>query len=234
MFDLNQAITQWQSKLISAGTVSKDMIDELSSHLNEQVQRLVEIGLSEEEAFMVADHRMGDLRQLSHQLALARPARAWAERALLALVGMMGVVGVTLLFSGFLVFFDPNASRPIDMITMFLQGVVRWPNPMMIAIGCAWLTSCYWLLARVFTLSRRFVALMLGTVVVSLLGYHFAMIVMSPDSMLTPAQQREVMSYRVTNITMQLIAIVTANAIGLGVGLWWRNRRMQQQGVNHV
>jgi len=63
-FDVNTAIRNWQDRLKRSPQFQDENLVELESHLRDSVARLQEAQLSEEEAFMVATHRIGSLEQL--------------------------------------------------------------------------------------------------------------------------------------------------------------------------
>jgi hypothetical protein len=51
MFDLERAISEWRRQLAGGGIGSPDVLDELESHLREDVQQQVRLGHSPEQAF---------------------------------------------------------------------------------------------------------------------------------------------------------------------------------------
>lgn len=69
MFDLNQEITTWRENLAKSGTLPKLDVDELESHLREEIESLKESKLSAEEAFLVATHRLGSPPGIAREFA---------------------------------------------------------------------------------------------------------------------------------------------------------------------
>ncbi len=59
MFQLNQAITQWRRQLLAGGINSPEILDELESHLRNEISNLVSSGMTEAEAFQLATSRIG-------------------------------------------------------------------------------------------------------------------------------------------------------------------------------
>ena len=47
MFKLEQAIANWRRQQAGGGTCSPEVLDELESHLDEEIRRLVAEGISE-------------------------------------------------------------------------------------------------------------------------------------------------------------------------------------------
>src|SRR5258706_14417851 len=59
MFDLNQAITAWRRKTAAAGLQTPEVLNELESHLREEMGALVSAGTPELQAFEIAVARIG-------------------------------------------------------------------------------------------------------------------------------------------------------------------------------
>ncbi|MBN1360111.1 MAG: hypothetical protein JW993_05945 [Sedimentisphaerales bacterium] len=67
MSDLEQRIEQWRAELAQSQAVAASDINELESHLRDDIAHLQEAGLSEAEAFLVAQHRLGDTSRLARE-----------------------------------------------------------------------------------------------------------------------------------------------------------------------
>lgn len=80
MFDLNQAVAAWRTRLAAANTCGRADVDELEAHLRDEMDRLRSGGLSEQEAFWVAAHRLGSVSALSEEYAKVNPMRVWLGR----------------------------------------------------------------------------------------------------------------------------------------------------------
>jgi len=59
MSDVEQRIEQWRKALGTSDAFGTSDLDELESHLREEMERLQPLGLSGTEAFLVAQHRLG-------------------------------------------------------------------------------------------------------------------------------------------------------------------------------
>jgi hypothetical protein len=64
-FDLEKSIEDWKSSLLRGNNMSLDNITELEVHLQDEISGLQNIGLSEEECFLVAKKRMGATEELT-------------------------------------------------------------------------------------------------------------------------------------------------------------------------
>src|SRR6185369_1069005 len=78
MFNLEQSISEWRGQMLSAGVKNPDIVDELESHLREDLARRVQSGESEEQAFEGAVQGIGQGSLLKHEFAkLSRQKWAW-------------------------------------------------------------------------------------------------------------------------------------------------------------
>jgi hypothetical protein len=69
MFSLNKEINQWREILLEKQTCKTSDLDELESHLRDEIDQLKLNGLSEQEAFLVGTHRLGDTKVLADEFA---------------------------------------------------------------------------------------------------------------------------------------------------------------------
>jgi hypothetical protein len=59
MFDLEPAIANWRRQMLAAGIKTPVPLDELESHLREEIERQMKSGLNEQKAFPIAVERIG-------------------------------------------------------------------------------------------------------------------------------------------------------------------------------
>jgi hypothetical protein len=76
---LEAQIDQWRSYLRRRQAIDPVDVTELEDHLREQVTVLGDAGLAEDEAFLVAVKRMGDLDTLSREFAREHSDRLWKQ-----------------------------------------------------------------------------------------------------------------------------------------------------------
>src|SRR6186997_1660511 len=69
MFNLEQSISEWRGQMLSAGIKNPDIVDELESHLREDLARRGQSGESEEQAFEGAVQGVGQASLLKHEFA---------------------------------------------------------------------------------------------------------------------------------------------------------------------
>ena len=74
---LEAGIAEWRSYVRRRQAIHPVDVDELEDHLRSQAGALVEAGLTEEEAFLIAVKRIGDLNALSREFAREHSERLW-------------------------------------------------------------------------------------------------------------------------------------------------------------
>lgn len=76
---IEQQIEQWRNYLRRRQAIHSVDVEELEDHLREQVSALSVAGLSEDEAFLVAVKRIGNLDKLSREFAREHSERLWKQ-----------------------------------------------------------------------------------------------------------------------------------------------------------
>ena len=112
MFDMNEKIKIWRSDLTRQQTLEKSDIDELENHLREEIERLTESDLTQEEAFIVASHRLGHSDNLSDEFAKVNTSILWRKRLFWA--------GAIVLAWIILTYFGQVVSRICQILAVFI------------------------------------------------------------------------------------------------------------------
>lgn len=76
---IEEQISQWREFLRRRQAIHPSDVQELEAHLRDQVTALTDAGLAEDEAFLVAVKRMGDLDELSREFAQEHSERLWKQ-----------------------------------------------------------------------------------------------------------------------------------------------------------
>jgi hypothetical protein len=90
MSDVEKWIEQWRDGLAGSELLGGSDVNELESHLREEMEHLKTSGLSDEEAFLVAKHRLGDAATLEEEFAKVNPHRRFANRLSWMAIGVLG------------------------------------------------------------------------------------------------------------------------------------------------
>ena len=80
MFDLKQSMTNWRRQMRAAGIKTPVPLEELESHLHEEIGQLVKSGLDEQSAFHTAVQKIGPVQAIRNEFKKveeARPGRSW-------------------------------------------------------------------------------------------------------------------------------------------------------------
>jgi hypothetical protein len=90
-FDLNAACADWHRRMASTAAFRAEDAEELEGHLRDSVAALAARGLSIEEAFWVAQHRLGPSRPLVAEYAKVHPGTVWVQRLLWIVAGTVAL-----------------------------------------------------------------------------------------------------------------------------------------------
>ncbi len=76
---LEVQVAQWRTWLLRRPAIRPSDVDELEDHLRDEIAALVDAGLSDDEAFLVAVKRMGSLDAVSREFAREHSERLWKQ-----------------------------------------------------------------------------------------------------------------------------------------------------------
>ncbi|HEX7708668.1 MAG TPA: permease prefix domain 1-containing protein [Thermoanaerobaculia bacterium] len=76
---LDEQIEEWRSYVGRNRAIEAADVAELEDHLREQIETLIDSGLSEDEAFLVSVRRMGNLDAISREFAREHSERLWKQ-----------------------------------------------------------------------------------------------------------------------------------------------------------
>jgi len=104
-FDLNRALREWRVQLTDSSSMTRENLDELEAHLRDSVTRLRKAGLSEEEAWLIAQKRFGQANVLGEEFEkMQSPTR---RRGLSEKRFIGALLGIFALLTAVLFYFDP-------------------------------------------------------------------------------------------------------------------------------
>src|SRR3954454_3369527 len=72
-------IAEWRAYVVNAPGVNGHDVDELEDHLRHQMADLKVAGLTDDEGFLIAVKRLGDLDALSREYAREHSGRLWKQ-----------------------------------------------------------------------------------------------------------------------------------------------------------
>ena len=83
MFNLESSISAWRNQMLAAGIQSPVPLDELESHLRDDIVRQIESGLGEAEAFQAAAQKIGHPAALKAEFLKSRTRRGYRLSAII-------------------------------------------------------------------------------------------------------------------------------------------------------
>jgi hypothetical protein len=95
MFNLEQAITKWKQQMMAEGIKDPAVLDELESHLREEIERQRRDGVNEERAFEAAAQRIGPAKELKNEFRKSGLAPVW-DKLMLAIAVLFAAFGIFL------------------------------------------------------------------------------------------------------------------------------------------
>lgn len=115
-FDLTVSISRWRSDLASSGSLTKEDLDELESHLLDEIDQLTQYPLSQKEAFMVARERIGNRSDLSQPYIQSKSAwSVFISRSNLYLQALLALIIISL------------TSRIVEFAVIMAVAIFRFP-----------------------------------------------------------------------------------------------------------
>jgi hypothetical protein len=116
MSDVEKRIAQWRAGLSDSDAIGAADIHELENHLREEMEHLKSLPLSNEEAFLVARHRLGDTAALEHEFEKVDPRRRLIQRL------SWGIMGLLLYFAALTL---ANAASVLPVQLMLVTGLLQ-------------------------------------------------------------------------------------------------------------
>lgn len=127
MFNLENAITEWRRQMIAGGVKTESILDELESHVREDVERSVRSGRDAEKAFAAAVKKIGPASALKKEFKKSAAAGALEKL-------MIAAAALVLAFGAFL--------SIVTVLFCYLNIVERVMG--FITIGLTFVTACGW------------------------------------------------------------------------------------------
>lgn len=93
MFDVEQAVSDWRKQMLAAGVKTPVPLEELESHLCEDIEQRVRAGLETSAAFQEAVRRIGEAGTLKAEFeTVENQERKIMKRSLVVAGGIVGVL----------------------------------------------------------------------------------------------------------------------------------------------
>lgn len=128
MFDLEQALSKWRQQMAADGIERSDLLDELESHLCDDVDQRLRSGLNPEEAFQLAVEELGSSKALKSEferIGVIREPAAGFRRVLLLerniMLPIKAMVTVMLLYFFYTSYWEGVVTNTGDYVIQFAR-----------------------------------------------------------------------------------------------------------------
>lgn len=131
MFDLENAINDWMSSLLTIDSMSAESRLEIEEHLRQSIDTLSKGGLTQEESFVIATRRMGAPNALADEFEKVQGTNGlqkrltWMLFGYLAIQTMSTLIGSTLSASGVALIWI-GSSGAIAAVGSCLLAILIW------------------------------------------------------------------------------------------------------------
>lgn len=92
MFNVDEHIQQWRRELSNTEVCHDSDLEELEIHMRDEISSLSDQGLSSEEAFIIASHRLGNGTNLTREFAKVNTHTLFLKRLLWVCIGVLASI----------------------------------------------------------------------------------------------------------------------------------------------
>jgi hypothetical protein len=122
MFQLEQAISEWRRQMLAAGIKTPVPLEELESHLREEIERQMKSGLDKQKAFEISVRQIGQPKTLKKEFDVSE--RKYMKRTLIILPGIFAVLFGTAFILPALAWYRDHGAMPAEHLEPLLLGAV--------------------------------------------------------------------------------------------------------------
>jgi hypothetical protein len=120
MFNPEQAIADWREQMLAAGIKTPVPLEELESHLRDEIERQVKSGLCAQQAFGIAARKIGPVPELKREFK-----KVGAPMEMQNIIKLAGVICVAVaLFCPLAVLLQFSFARGFSWMTVFALAVL--------------------------------------------------------------------------------------------------------------
>ncbi len=131
-FNLANCINHWKSILLENNNMTIDNVTELESHLLDEIVSLKESGLTEEEAFLISQKRLGNINLLTHEFSKVNSHAFFLNKIIPYIKGVLIFLAffqiAELQINAFYLFFKPaginNNSLNVASIILLIATII--------------------------------------------------------------------------------------------------------------
>ena len=121
MFDPEKTIAEWRRQMLAAGINTPVPLEELESHLRDDIEQQMRSGVNAQWAFEAAVQRMGQASALKSEFK--KSERTFMKRTVIILIGIFGVLTGTAMILPALAKYNEQRAMVHDAAVGFLFGI---------------------------------------------------------------------------------------------------------------
>lgn len=126
MFDLDGAIANWREQLAAGGIRSPEVLDELESHLREDVDGQLHAGSTPEPAFKTALERIGQARSLKSEFAKVAITKELQERVKQITLTLAGIPSLATTMNTLQPHIEPRWATYLKGAAFVVPAIFLW------------------------------------------------------------------------------------------------------------
>jgi len=126
MFNLDQAILEWRRQMLAAGIKTPVPLDELETHLRDEIEQQAKSGVNEAEAFRVAVEKIGRANLVQNEFKKVEPKWADLEWKLTEVLLAVGSILAPLLMSHSVLFHRGSSAMTLSQKMASLAAFVTF------------------------------------------------------------------------------------------------------------
>jgi hypothetical protein len=122
MFNLEDAIAEWRRGMLAGGVKSPVPLDELESHLREDINQKMRSGLNEAQALAAAVQEIGRPDMLRNEFT--KNKRKLMKRTIIVLTGIFGVLCGMAFILPALAWYRDHGAMPAEHLEFLVLGIL--------------------------------------------------------------------------------------------------------------
>jgi hypothetical protein len=122
MSHLDQSIAEWRRQMLAAGIKTHAPLEELESHLREEIERQMKSGLDKQKAFEISVRQIGQSKTLKKEFN--KSERKYMKRTLIILLGIFAVLFGPAVFLPALALHNHQGAPDSRVVVSMAAGII--------------------------------------------------------------------------------------------------------------
>jgi hypothetical protein len=122
MSHLDQSIAEWRRQMLAAGIKTPAPLEELESHLREEIERQMKSGLDKQKAFEISVRQIGQSKTLKEEFN--KSERKYMKRTLIIFLGIFAVLFGPAVFLPALALHNHQGASDSRVVVPMAAGII--------------------------------------------------------------------------------------------------------------